>query len=1002
MLMRKVTSLAMLGLLCFGSANVQAQNFVADGAPTTVTINRQKGTLYRSNSMTPSNNGQGGAKWISNEIPGLWFIYANGTKNQFNVTETNVNPDWNANDTETYDLVLTGEDSIRYGFLSYTATSGSAQLITVGAPTQVNHTFSATSSTVTIDYTSAGAKVNKMSFRNITGRGNSWTNGTITISLQKYKTRKVVFEVQEDGQAIYTSDSMLVRLGDAEIPQALTRPLTTLTLVTTTIDETTDRVVVNATFASPFDKASQQAGVKYLLRDNNSTTQHFIKHQEGNEYTTTTRDSLKAHAWQFEGNPYTGVAVKSVMNGKYLTKVGNYAVAQATTADETRWIVNTNGVNISQSYRATLNQGGFILKHPSHQPLNVNGGNKKLSYWSDVDANSHFFVEPLTDVQLVSYVVKENGQNEELFRDSVFVPQGNTRILSSLKRPLTTLTAETTTVGAATKEVVVRATFAQPFDKASQTNGKKFVVKLENGYYLNHQEGDYYVLRQVADFPESYQWKFEGNPYTGVRVRSVQTGGYLIPSGDNAIARTGVTTEQSTWEVNLNTVTLSEGYTVPANGFTLKHATKNPLNVNGSTKILSFWGTVDGNSVFMVDTVPSDFKPLVLSSYQAVADAGAGIFKLTEVKYNEFLPLYTAAVNKTTAVTYEEYRAIKTIVETEANYQLPETGYYRVKNANVADRYMNLEGTMLRASKNRADVQRDASSVIYVKKQEDGTYLLNTTGRTLAVVSADNGGNKTVFADNNAIQSVTMSLAGLGKGYLQIGTNVNGYLFYWAEQANRVHTYSKNYNNTGQWSFEPAKTVTVPLNSHEGKSYATACFPFPVSISTENVKAYNVVPQGATGRSNMEELATEIPVGTPMLLVSETAADSVTFTIGESAPTSTEPTTAAFKGNFLGQTVTANTLLTLGRSSSTPQKVGFYKYTGTTLAPFRAYFTVAELTALLAGANGFSINFDDLTTGVSGVEVQTESTGSVYDLAGRKVTKATKGLYIINGKKVIR
>lgn len=782
----------MLGLLCFGSANVQAQNFVVDGEPTVIAITKQTGKHYRWATTMQTTNDQVGATWKSNAVSGLSFVYANASKNRFVVTDTNVNPDWNVLETETYDFLLTGDDAIRYSFLGYTASSTSGQVNTVGAPTQINHTFSVTNPTVSVDYTSAGTKVNKMSFRN--GRanpGDRWTNGTINIRLQKYKTKKVVFEVQENGQSIYESDSVLVRLGDAEIPKSLTRPLTTLTLVTTTVGETTERVVVNAVFANPFDKASQDAG-------------------------------------------------------------------------------------------------------------------------------------------------------------------------------------------------------------------KKYVVKLANGYYLNHQEGASYTLRQVADFPESYQWKFEGNPYTGVRVQSVQTSGYLAPSGNYAIAQTGVTTEQSTWEVNLNTVTISPGYNVPANGFTLKHATKVPLNVHGGTKILSFWGTVDGNSVFMVDTVPSDFKPLVLSSYQAVAEAGAGIFKLTEAKYNEFLPLYTAAVNKTTAVTYEEYRAIKTIVETEANYQLPETGYYRVKNANVADRYMNLEGTMLRASKNRADVQRDASSVIYVKKQEDGTYLLNTTGRTLAVVSADNGGDKTVFADNNAIQSVTMSLAGLGKGYLQIGTNVNGYLFYWAEQANRVHTYSKNYSNTGQWSFEPAKTVTVPLNSHEGKSYATACFPFPVSISTENVKAYNVVPQGATGRSNMEELATEIPVGTPMLLVSETAADSVTFTIGESAPTSTEPTTAAFKGNFLGQTVTANTLLTLGRSSSTPQKVGFYKYTGTTLAPFRAYFTVAELTALLAGANGFSINFDDLTTGVSGVEVQTESTGSVYDLAGRKVTKATKGLYIINGKKVIR
>ncbi|MCI6642993.1 MAG: hypothetical protein MSH18_02165 [Bacteroidales bacterium] len=1000
----------MLGLLFVSAVSTKAQ--ITDGDPISIAINKTTGTKYRNGAIDQNSNYVG--RWVSTAVPGLSFEYNNGSglANNLTITEANVNCAWmnGTNQSHQYIFRLTGESAVRYKLLGYDAHSTRGKLITTDAPTAVDHTFSATSSDVSVNYTS---EVGVMKFRNgINNPGDMWVDGRITVRLQPMKVRKVVYVIKEAGQVVHTTDSILVRIGAATIPASVTRPATQLTLETQNVEETTTQVVVNAVFAAPFDKVSQEAGHKYFLHDNNPN-KHYLNFTAGQTaiLTTTAKQYNNSYYWTFKGNPYTGVSIKNVGNNGFLNKSGSNVIADATiTEDQAKWNVNFNNVTFSSSYTLPTNTTGFTLKYPSHNdPLNVNGNTLNLSFWSTADNNSLFLVERAPDTR-IAYVVKNEGT--EVFRDSVYVNYGPATIPTALQRPLTqlTLAQEGQVINESTQEVVVNAVFSAPFDKASQDAGKKFIIRDKNNHYLSHQEGTAYTLTQVRNFPTAYQWLIKGNPYVGVTIQSAANNGYLKKNANDnfVIARTDVSATDAKWEVNFNNVRPHNNYdlTTPPGGFTLKDVVKGQaLNVNGSNFKLSFWEYVDGNSLFYAELVPEDLKEMVIADFQAVDVAGSNNpFTLNEAAYSRFKNLYDAAVSKAGYVTPEEYSAIRLIVDSVTNYVLPESGYYRIKNANVTDRYMNLEGTMLRVNKNRAEAQKDATTIIYVDKQADGTYLLKTSGRTLSVSNTNNGENKTVEASTATaiIQNVNMSLAGVGKGYLQFGTANLAYLFYWSAESHRVHTYSKDYDGTGQWSLERAKTVTVPLNSHEGKSYATACFPFPVSISTENVKAYNVVPQGATGRSNMEELATEIPVGTPMLLVSETAADSVTFTIGESAPTSTEPTTAAFKGNFLGRPVTANTLLTLGRSSSTPQKVGFYKYTGTTLAPFRAYFTAADLTALLAGANGFSLNFDDLTTGVSGVEVQTESTGSVYDLAGRKVTKATKGLYIINGKKVIR
>ena len=82
-------------------------------------------------------------------------------------------------------------------------------------------------------------------------------------------------------------------------------------------------------------------------------------------------------------------------------------------------------------------------------------------------------------------------------------------------------------------------------------------------------------------------------------------------------------------------------------------------------------------------------------------------------------------------------------------------------------------------------------------------------------------------------------------------------------------------------------------------------------------------------------------------------------------------------------------------------KIGYSK-SARTLKSFRAHFWVKP-NGTTPAASMINVDFGEgEVTGVNEViGVKEVNDNSYYDLQGRKVTKPTKGLYIVNGKKVI-
>lgn len=67
-----------------------------------------------------------------------------------------------------------------------------------------------------------------------------------------------------------------------------------------------------------------------------------------------------------------------------------------------------------------------------------------------------------------------------------------------------------------------------------------------------------------------------------------------------------------------------------------------------------------------------------------------------------------------------------------------------------------------------------------------------------------------------------------------------------------------------------------------------------------------------------------------------------------------------------------------------------------TIKPFRAF-----IPAQSSNVKAISVIFDGEATAIDGINAENAENSEIYDLCGRKVTKAQKGVYIVNGKKMI-
>ena len=214
------------------------------------------------------------------------------------------------------------------------------------------------------------------------------------------------------------------------------------------------------------------------------------------------------------------------------------------------------------------------------------------------------------------------------------------------------------------------------------------------------------------------------------------------------------------------------------------------------------------------------------------------------------------------------------------------------------------------------------------------------------------------------------------------------------------------YQSSSSWSQFTTITdkVSITLNESDGTFYATYCTTADLDFTgVEGVKAYIATKDklNSDDEGTYVELqpVAKVPAGTGILLIGEGGTCDVPFVLTDD-PIEDNLLVGTLTATALTQTTVKDgvsyTNYVLGSKNGV---VGFYKTQEGTIAAHKAYLQLPKDDVngvRLVIGNGFE-------TGIEATARQEDATqdGAVYNLRGQRVETPQRGLYIVNGKKVV-
>ncbi len=191
----------------------------------------------------------------------------------------------------------------------------------------------------------------------------------------------------------------------------------------------------------------------------------------------------------------------------------------------------------------------------------------------------------------------------------------------------------------------------------------------------------------------------------------------------------------------------------------------------------------------------------------------------------------------------------------------------------------------------------------------------------------------------------------------------------------------------------PAASVGGTITASGWNTFSSA---YDLDLSTITGGTAYVATAASTGKVTLEPTTAKVPAGTGLMIKGDATDD---FTISTTTAATSTPAVNKLVGLPSGGKVEKNdNNYVFGWED--PSSPGFYLINSTepTLAAGKAYLhTDAALSQFL------SVDFEEGgATSIEAIESHKAQTSSAYfNLAGQRVAQPTKGLYIVNGKKVI-
>lgn len=617
----------------------------------------------------------------------------------------------------------------------------------------------------------------------------------------------------------------------------------------------------------------------------------------------------------------------------------------------------------------------------------------------------------------------------------------------SYSAPETIVYSELITFAQAAPVIPTYATLPFSFD------GGKADIDNTDGLYQDGLDSDYssspklkfngtgdYVLLQFSERPGTLTFDVKGNTFSGgtFTVQTSEDGvtytdlkNYTELSatqsetfnnlGENVRYIKWVYTEKSSGNVALGNIALAKyTATVIVPSITVDPATVNALatDTEGTLAItcenltisdMSDFGVMffdENNQELTGSSIPGWIQVLVAEQDPNIGDGYVVSYTMNEnttdearTAYFEILApvdagdyVYSNRVTITQAASVAPEETVGIFVKVTSTDEITSGQYLIVyESGSVA-----FDGslTTLDAPNNTIDVTIENGMIAATTTNTQSVFNIDVTAGTLQSasglyigVSSNSNGLKTsedattythtftIDENENAVIAAVFEESTMTLRYNK-GSNQNRFRYYsGSQQAIQLYKFVAD-----------ADDVPVTISA---AGYATYCSEKDLDFSGTGLTAYKAI---ATNSEVSFKEVKQVPAGQGVLLKGAQGEYSVPVAANA----------AALTGNkFVG--VTEETTIDTDPSNgiyvlmNKEQGVGFYKTTGT-------FFTLGAHTAYIppmgSEARSF-IGFDNTTTAINGVAAESMANGEVYNLQGQRVTKAQKGLYIMNGKKVV-
>lgn len=345
-------------------------------------------------------------------------------------------------------------------------------------------------------------------------------------------------------------------------------------------------------------------------------------------------------------------------------------------------------------------------------------------------------------------------------------------------------------------------------------------------------------------------------------------------------------------------------------------------------------------------------------------------------------------------------------IERNVTINQPEVGkLYRFKGK-VSGKYMASPSNSANKMTLHATSANGAETVFWLKKNESGDKILQSFGNGYYVTETHTA--KAQKASANTISFIAAKSGNLG--YYTLMTNYSSPYMYDDNKDTEVDRNSTYVANNCDWTIEEVTWLPIPVTNGYSK---LGTFVSPVALKAAS--AGNYAKGGRlkfyTGEIDEEYFRVSeykedvIPANTPFLIEYQNGSayeNSCSYLEISNAEATFSGTNHLQGGLETVPTSTVQeqnqntTIYTLQKTGSAPatDKQEFRIYTGTNIKGFRAYLPVPN------GQQIRGMIFGGQTTDIEVAPTGETAAPIVYDLSGRRVQHATKGMYIVNGKKM--